>query len=413
VRAGHARLSIIDLAGGAQPMIASERDGRGPLAVTFNGEIFNYIELRDELEAKGHRFTSKSDTEVILHAYAEWGDACVERMNGQWAVAVWDPRARRLFCSRDRIGKRPFFWAVHDGALLFASEVKALFAMGTPRSLDARGLHEVLTFWCTVAPRTVWRGVAELPPGSNLVVELDDDAPPRVNVSRYWAIDYNRVANGLRSLGVQRGDRVAVCLEGTVECVTSIFGVLKAGAAAVMMNPGTKSEKLGALLADAEASALVVGSGKLDALGDALDGCGALRAAVVTGTSTTMTIGGVRAVPFASVALEGDAAPPERMHDEDDLALLLYTSGSTGKPKGVMHGHHGLVCVTRAIGTYLGTREDDVILQVLPLSFGYGLTQLFTTFAAGATLVLEKSFAFPQAILQRLAAERAPPASSV
>lgn len=177
----HARLSIIDLSGGAQPMLVDD----GELAITFNGEIFNYIELRAELEAVGRRFTSKSDTEVILHAYAQWGDACVSRMNGQWSFAIWDRRRHRLFCSRDRIGVRPFFYAVHDGRFVFASEAKALFAAGVPCALDVKGLHEVITFWCALAPRTVWQGVLELPPGHNLVVE-----DGRVSVSRYWQLDY-------------------------------------------------------------------------------------------------------------------------------------------------------------------------------------------------------------------------------
>jgi asparagine synthase (glutamine-hydrolysing) len=184
----HARLSIIDLAGGAQPMITGE--GERALAVTFNGEIFNYIELRRELEARGRLFQSKSDTEVILHAYAEWGDRCVERFNGQWAFAVWDAKKKRLFCSRDRIGVRPFFWARHDGRFVFASEVKALFAAGVPRALDVKGLHEVITFWCALAPRTVWQGVQELPPGHNLIVEHIAEHRVDVKVERYWNLDY-------------------------------------------------------------------------------------------------------------------------------------------------------------------------------------------------------------------------------
>lgn len=179
----HARLSIVDVEGGAQPMII--RDERGPLAVTFNGEIFNHVELRKELEGLGRQFTTRSDTEVLLHAYAVWGDDCVMRMNGQWAFAIWDRDRRRLFCARDRIGVRPFYWARHDGRFVFGSEVKALFAAGVPRALDVRGLHEVTTFWCTVAPRTVWEGVAELPPGHTLSVTAEG-----IRVRRYWRLDY-------------------------------------------------------------------------------------------------------------------------------------------------------------------------------------------------------------------------------
>ncbi|MDZ4683606.1 MAG: asparagine synthetase B, partial [Planctomycetaceae bacterium] len=102
---GHTRLSIIDLAGGAQPMTSAD----GTLTVTFNGELYNYLELRQELIGLGHRFASDSDTEVLLSAYAQWGEDCVRRFNGQWAFAIWDARRQVLFASRDRFGKRPFF----------------------------------------------------------------------------------------------------------------------------------------------------------------------------------------------------------------------------------------------------------------------------------------------------------------
>jgi asparagine synthase (glutamine-hydrolysing) len=180
----HARLAILDLEGGAQPMGIESDD----FVITFNGEIFNYLELRDELEKKhGRRFASRSDTETILHAYAVWGDRCVERMNGQWSFALWDRKRGRLFCARDRIGVRPFFWTVHEGRFVFGSEVKAIFAYpGVRRALALEGLGEVFTFWCTVAPRTVWEGISELPPGHTLVV----DASRRVEVRRYWQLDY-------------------------------------------------------------------------------------------------------------------------------------------------------------------------------------------------------------------------------
>ncbi|MBK7644946.1 MAG: asparagine synthase (glutamine-hydrolyzing) [Planctomycetes bacterium] len=184
----HARLSILDLAGGAQPM-QLEQDG---LAITFNGEVFNYLELREELEREhGRRFATRSDTETILHAYAVWGERCVERMNGQWAFAIWDARRQRLFCARDRIGVRPFFWTLHEGRFLFASEVKALFACpGVTRAFDLRGLNEVLTFWCAAAPRTVWEGISELPPGCTLTIEAGPGASGRIEPKRYWQLDY-------------------------------------------------------------------------------------------------------------------------------------------------------------------------------------------------------------------------------
>ncbi len=179
---GHARLSIIDLSGGHQPMSNEDRS----LWVTFNGEIFNYIELREVLRAKGHRFATQSDTEVILHAYEEYGDDCVRHFNGQWGLAVWDGKRRRLFLSRDRLGVRPVYYTVAGKKFLFGSEVKSLFVdPDVTRALDPRGLNQVFTFWSTLAPTTVFAGVGELPPGHNLVVSGGE-----VEVRRYWELDY-------------------------------------------------------------------------------------------------------------------------------------------------------------------------------------------------------------------------------
>jgi asparagine synthase (glutamine-hydrolysing) len=180
---GHTRLSIIDIVGGRQPMPS----GDGLLTVTFNGEIFNYRELRDELRAMGHRFRTHSDTEVILHAYRQWGQECVHRFNGQWAFALWDKAARRLLVSRDRLGVRPLFYTRAGGKLLFGSEVKCLFAdPEVGRRLDPRGLDQIFTFWTTVAPTTVFEGVLELPPGHNMTVEGG-----RVDVRPYWRLAYS------------------------------------------------------------------------------------------------------------------------------------------------------------------------------------------------------------------------------
>jgi asparagine synthase (glutamine-hydrolysing) len=160
----HARLSIIDLAGGQQPL--SNEDGS--LWIVFNGEIFNYVELREELEALGHRFKTRSDTEVIVHAYEEWSDQAFMRLNGQWAVALWDSARSTITLARDPFGVRPLYLAEHDGRLFFASEVKAIFAAepGLPRRLDPVGLEQVFTFWTTIAPRTVFDGIEELEPGA-------------------------------------------------------------------------------------------------------------------------------------------------------------------------------------------------------------------------------------------------------
>ena len=187
----HARLSIIDVEGGAQPMSTPDR----ALSITFNGEIFNYVELRDELKTRGHAFDTRCDTEVILHAYAEWGEDCVRRFNGQWAFAIWDRRRRRLFLSRDRMGVRPLFYTIVDDCLLFASEVKALFTNpAVPRRLDVAALSQICTFWVTLAPRTPFEGIRQLPPGHSMVV-----AEGTVSVHKYWDMDFTPDVPGRRT----------------------------------------------------------------------------------------------------------------------------------------------------------------------------------------------------------------------
>jgi asparagine synthase (glutamine-hydrolysing) len=177
---GHARLSVIDVAGGAQPMSIADQS----LWITFNGEIFNYIELRDELVSRGHRFRTRSDTEVLLHLYQEEGERCVERLNGQWAFAIWDARHRKLFLSRDRLGVRPLFYTQTSGSFFFASEIKALLACpGVDPHLDLKALHEIFTFWVTLPSRTVFRGVQELPPGHSMCVENG-----ALRIWEYWRL---------------------------------------------------------------------------------------------------------------------------------------------------------------------------------------------------------------------------------
>jgi len=182
---GHARLSIIDVEGGAQPLSNEDET----IWITFNGEIFNYLELRAELAARGHVMRTRSDTEVIVHAWEEWGSGCFERFNGQWAVAIWDVRKRKLILSRDRLGIRPlYYYTAPQSGFLFASEAKALFAdPSVPRGFDPAGLAEVFRFWCPVAPRTVFSGVKEVRPGH--ILEFDADISS-VSEKAYWTIDF-------------------------------------------------------------------------------------------------------------------------------------------------------------------------------------------------------------------------------
>ena len=179
----HARLSIIDLATGQQPM--SNEDGT--VWVTFNGEIFNYVELRRELIARGHAFRTQSDTEVLIRAYEAWGEDAFARFNGQWAVAIWDARRGRLVLSRDRFGVRPLYLCEHAGRLYFASEVKAIFAADAaiPRALDPAGLDQTFTFWTVVPPQSVFRGIRELPPGHTRTYRGS-----QFHETRYWQPRY-------------------------------------------------------------------------------------------------------------------------------------------------------------------------------------------------------------------------------
>jgi amino acid adenylation domain-containing protein len=210
----------------------------------------------------------------------------------------------------------------------------------------------------------------------------------------------NRLAHALLARGVAPGDRVALCLDNTPEAVVSIFGAWKSGAAALLVNPGTKSDKLGFLLEDSGARVLIAADKKLEQVREAVGRASELRAVIATGAA--------QGAGSWHDALDAQPASPLPVRaGEDDLACLLYTSGSTGSPKGVMHSHRSLGSATRSIAEYLGSVPEDVVLSVLPLSFGYGLSQLLPTFLAGGTLVLERSFAFPQLTLQRLASERA------
>ncbi len=189
---GQARLSIIDLSTGSQPL--SNEDGS--LWISFNGEIFNYVELRPELEQKGHKFATKSDTEVIIHAYEEWGVDCLRKFNGQFAFSIYDRNKRSLFIARDRLGIRPLFYTVHNGRFYFASEIKSIFCNPEiPRRIDHKGLDEIFTWWTTAPPRTAFEGINELEAGTYL--EIRDG---NVRTGRYWNLDYPETFDRSKSL---------------------------------------------------------------------------------------------------------------------------------------------------------------------------------------------------------------------
>lgn len=157
----HTRLAVIDPENGAQPMLYAEGGRR--LALVYNGELYNTAELRALLEARGHKFSTNTDTEAVLRAYAEWGADCLSRMNGIFAFAVWDEAARSLFIARDRIGVKPFYYTLYNGALYFASEIKGLLSCGVPAELDAEGVREIMLLGPAIPCGSgVFKGVFEL-----------------------------------------------------------------------------------------------------------------------------------------------------------------------------------------------------------------------------------------------------------
>jgi asparagine synthase (glutamine-hydrolysing) len=176
---GHRRLAVIDLNTGDQPMTAAD----GSLTIVFNGEIYNYLELREKLVARGHHFRTTSDTEVILASYQEWGPRCVEQFNGMWAFALWDGRERRLFCSRDRTGEKPFYYAVNSSTFVFGSEIKALFAYGVEKKIETETLDAYLCFTYVPGRQTFFKGVYKLQPGHSMIVQEGE-----LRETAYWEL---------------------------------------------------------------------------------------------------------------------------------------------------------------------------------------------------------------------------------
>ena len=159
---GHARLSIIDLSDGRQPL--SNEDGT--IWITYNGEVYNFQPLRQELLAKGHRFRTRTDTEVIVHLYEEEGIECVSRLTGMFAFGIWDAGRRQMFLARDQIGIKPLYYTVADGRLIFGSEIKAILAHGgIPRAVREDALSDYLMYLYVPAPKTMFQGIFKLEPG--------------------------------------------------------------------------------------------------------------------------------------------------------------------------------------------------------------------------------------------------------
>src|ERR671920_1593989 len=181
---GMRRLAIIDLVTGEQPVFNEDKS----VAVILNGEIYNYRELRGELETRGHTFRSASDTEVLPHLYEEYGDDMLRELNGMFAFALWDSRRRRLLIARDRFGEKPLYWGVFDNTLLFASEPKVLLAHRAVKpSLNLQALRQYLSFDYVPAPLSIYEGIHKLTAAHTLTVENG-----RVEVRPYWRLSYKK-----------------------------------------------------------------------------------------------------------------------------------------------------------------------------------------------------------------------------
>ena len=176
---GMARLSIIDLQSGTQPIHNEDET----VWVVFNGEIYNYIELRPQLEKQGHRFYTSSDTEVIIHLYEEYGLDFVQHLNGQFAISIWDVKQKKLILARDRVGIRPLFYTQQNGTLYYASEMKSFFATKKIQAeIDPSALGDIFTFWVNIPPDTTFKNIHELPPGNLMTV-----SEKGMQIKPYWS----------------------------------------------------------------------------------------------------------------------------------------------------------------------------------------------------------------------------------
>src|SRR5215213_3229050 len=195
---GMRRLSIIDLKTGDQPVFSCDRS----VVVMMNGELYNYREVRADLEKRGHKFVTKTDTEILPHLYEEYGDAMVDHLNGMYAFALWDQRKRKLLIARDRFGEKPLYYGIFDGKIIYASEPKAILAHPAVNpDLDLDSLRQYLSYDYIPAPRSIYKGISKLPAAHLLIVEDGE-----VNVRRYWNLKWS--PNGSEPEAVATGSNV-------------------------------------------------------------------------------------------------------------------------------------------------------------------------------------------------------------
>lgn len=205
---GMRRLSIIDLSSGSQPIWNENNTS----CIVYNGELYNFMDLRSQLEAQGHLFRTNSDTEVVLHAYEEWGADCLERFNGMFAFAIWDNRCKKLFLARDRMGEKPLYYYQDDKRMVFASEIKAMLVDSTiPREINSFGLVNFLTYGHSLAPETIYKRIYKLLPGHFIVVENG-----KIRISQYWDIGKQKFLNPKFLSKKQFADQIRDLLDDSV-----------------------------------------------------------------------------------------------------------------------------------------------------------------------------------------------------
>ncbi|MBN2183829.1 MAG: AMP-binding protein [Candidatus Krumholzibacteriota bacterium] len=248
----------------------------------------------------------------------------------------------------------------------------------------------------------------------NSAQRLADKAAVIKGEDRYTFYDIEKAANSLavslRSSGFEYGERAAVFIDNSIETVISIWGILKAGGVFIVLNPSTKSQKIKYILNDCRTSCLITSSSRWNAAGDILSDISSLRTVISTGFPAEDSIGSlpdnIRFFSWDEAMGNSGETPPSIRTIDIDLAALIYTSGTTGNPKGVMLTHYNIISASTSITSYLENREDDIILNVLPFSFDYGLYQILMAAQFGGTVVLERSFTYPYAVIKKMKDEK-------
>lgn len=320
---GHSRLAIVDIKGGAQPMIYRGRDVQ--VSLSFSGEIYNFMELRAQLQQLGYDFATRSDTEVILVGYVHWGERLFERLNGMFAFAIWDERKSQLFLVRDRLGVKPLFFSIVESGMLFASEPKAIFASGlVEKVVDLRGLQEALS-WSRTPGEAVWQGMQEVKPG--FIVKYDKGGSKEI---RYWSLaatpHTDSIEETVSKVRCLLQDIVEKQLVADVPTCTLLSGGLDSTAITALSQRCISSNKR--VRSFALDFATVPGAFAPDRFRDAADGPFAELAADYIGTEHTSLVldGKSIADPAVRRSVVEARDIPAGFGDADNSLYLLFSS---------------------------------------------------------------------------------------